>query len=94
MDRETKDGAPGMVRVQVLESGIIRQIRALAERGWGAKRIARATGAHRDTVRRYLRGGREAEVQVRPGARRLSDEQRRLAGRRNAPAFIGKVGAK
>jgi len=80
MDRETMDGSPGMVRVQVLEDGIVRQIRALAELGWGAKRIARATGAHRDTVRRYLRGGADAEVQVRPGARRLSDEQRRLAG--------------
>jgi transposase len=80
MDRETTDGAPGVVRVQVIEDGIVRQIRALAQVGWGANRIARATGVHRDTVRRYLRGGVAAEVQVRPGARRLSDEQRRLAG--------------
>jgi len=69
-----------MVRVPVLDDEIVRQIRALDILGWGAKRIAWATGAHRDTVRRYLRLGARAEVQERPGARRLSDDQRKLAG--------------
>ena len=64
----------------VLDDEIVRQIRALAQLGWGAKRISRTTGAHRRTGRRYLRLGAIAEVQVRPLARRLSDEPRELAG--------------
>lgn len=81
MDRDAMDGAPGMVRVPVLDDEIVRQIRALALLHWGAKRIARETGVHRDTVRRYLRGGTDAEVQMRPSARKLSEEHRQLAGR-------------
>jgi transposase len=80
MERDTTHRGPAMVRVPVLDHEIVRQIRALALLRWGAKRIARATGVHRDTVRRYLRQGASAEMQVRPGARRLSDAQRKLAG--------------
>ena len=81
MDHDTRDEALGVVRVPVLDDEIVRQIRALAQLGWGAKRISRVTGAHRDTVRRYLRLGPCAEVQVRPQARRLGEEERRLAAR-------------
>ena len=80
MECDMRNEVPGMVRVPVLDDEIVRQIRALDILGWGAKRIAWATGAHRDTVRRYLRLGARAEVQERPGARRLSDDQRKLAG--------------
>jgi transposase len=53
------------------EPEVVRQVRILAERGWGAKRIARALGLARNTVRRYLRGGPRAQVQTRPRRRRL-----------------------
>jgi len=89
MDHDTRDEALGVVRVPVLDDEIVRQIRALAQVGWGAKRISRVTGAHRDTVRRYLRLGASAEVQVRPQARRLSDEQRELAGQMLATTAEG-----
>ncbi|HEX7125673.1 MAG TPA: IS21 family transposase [Thermodesulfobacteriota bacterium] len=55
----------------MIEPEVVRQVRILAERGWGAKRIARALGVARNTVRRYLRGGPAAQVQTRPGRRRL-----------------------
>ncbi|UQA63579.1 IS21 family transposase [Polyangium aurulentum] len=60
----------------MVEPEIIRQIRDLAARGWGAKRIARELEVARNTVKRYLRGGPEAEVQVRPGRRCLDDDGR------------------
>jgi transposase len=55
----------------MVEPELVRQIRLLHEAGWGAKRIARAVGVARNTVRRYLRSP-DAEVQVRP-ARRVLD---------------------
>jgi hypothetical protein len=59
----------------VVPPEIVRQIRTLAKLRWGAKRIARELGISRNTVRRYLRGGVAAEVQVRPKARCLTPEQ-------------------
>jgi transposase len=47
--------------------------------GWGAKRIARELKMRRNTVRRYLKGGESAEVQVRSGARLLDDGERHRA---------------
>ena len=41
-------------------------MRELVATGWGAKRFGRERGLGRNTVRRYLRGGRGAEVQERP----------------------------
>lgn len=65
--------------VLMLVPEVVRQIRQLRELGWGAKRIAGQIGVARGTVRRYLRGGSEAEVQRRPGARTLGSEERLLA---------------
>jgi transposase len=63
--------APPSAEVPMVEAEAVREMRELAERGWGAKRIARELGLARNTVRRYLRRGPEAEVQERPAARRL-----------------------
>jgi transposase len=57
--------------VLMTEPEVVRQLRALQRQGWGAKRIARELELARNTVRRYMRGGPEAEVQVRPRRRRL-----------------------
>jgi transposase len=71
--------APPTMAVPMLDSEIVRQIRALSALGWGAKRISDAVGASRNAVRRYLRLGAAADVQVRPQARQLDAEQRALA---------------
>jgi transposase len=71
--------APPTMAVPMLDSEIVRQIRALSDLGWGAKRISDAVGASRNAVRRYLRLGAAAEVQVRPQARQLDADQRALA---------------
>jgi transposase len=60
----------------MIEPEIIRQIRELADRRWGSKRIALALGVARNTVRRYLRGEANAEVQVRPTRRCLDEDGR------------------
>jgi transposase len=63
----------------MVEPEVVRQMRRLAEAGWGAKRIAKELGLARNTVRRYLRGGVETERQVRPRARRMDDQARARA---------------
>jgi transposase len=60
----------------MIEPEVVRQVRVLFARGWGAKRIAKELGIARNTVRRYLRGGSAAEVQVRRGARALDEDAR------------------
>jgi transposase len=65
----------------MIEPEIVRQIKALFEMGWGARRVAREVGVARQTVRRYLRGGDAAEVQVRPRRRALDDHWRAEAVR-------------
>jgi len=65
--------------VPVIEGALVTAIRSLAGRGVGSKGIARQLGVARNTVRRYLRQAVEAGVQVRPQARRLSDDACRLA---------------
>jgi len=74
---QTLRGSP----VEMVEPEIVRQIRALSEMRWGTRRIAGELGVSRGTVKRYLRGGDAAEVQTRPQARRLTDEQRMEAVR-------------
>jgi transposase len=70
--------APRSAEVPMVEQEVVRRIRVLAQAGWGHKRIGRELGVARNTVRRYLRGGSEADKQVRPKARRLTaDEQER-----------------
>lgn len=71
---ERTDVAPREAEVPMVEQEVVRQMRTLADAGWGAKRIARELGVARNTVRRYLRGGEVAEEQVRPTARRLDDD--------------------
>jgi transposase len=65
--------------VPMVEPEVIVRIRGLGAVGWGARRISREVGVARNTVRRYLRGGEGAGVQIRLGARRLGDGERREA---------------
>lgn len=74
-DARLLDQAPRDSHVRMVEPEIVRQIRALRELRWGTRRIAAELGINRGTVKRYLRGGEAAEVQQRPSARSLSDEQ-------------------
>ena len=78
---ETRDMAVTLSEpeVSMVEPELIRQARGLRGRGWGLRRIARELGLARNTVKRYLRGGEAAEVQPRPRAWRLDDENRALA---------------
>lgn len=62
--------------VEMLEPEVVRQVRELTALGWGAKRIAAELGVARNTVRRYVRGGADAEVQTRPRAQRLDGDAR------------------
>ena len=62
--------------VPVVEGEVVLAIRALADCGVGSKAIARALGVARNTVRRYLRQSSAETDQVRPAARRLTDERR------------------
>jgi transposase len=63
----------------MVEQEVVRRMRALAEAGWGHKRIAREVGLARNTVRRYLRAGSAADKQVRPKARRLTATEQQRA---------------
>lgn len=65
--------------VPVIEGDVVTAIRTLAERGVGKKTIAREVGVAVNTVRRYLRQPIAVGVQMRPAARRLTDEHRRQA---------------
>src|SRR6185436_11358524 len=73
MGVEVGSVAPRSAEVPMVEQELVRQMRVLREAGWGVKRIARELHIARNTVRRYLRSGAAAEVQVRPRARRLDE---------------------
>lgn len=62
--------------VPVIEGEVVTAIRTLASRGVGKKAIAREVGVALNTVRRYLRQPIMAGHQVRPAARRLTDDRR------------------
>lgn len=62
--------------VPVIEGELVTAIRTLANRGVGKKAIAREVGVAVNTVRRYLRDPITPGQQVRPAARRLSDDRR------------------
>src|SRR3954452_20972527 len=62
--------------VPVLEGQVVTAIRTLAGRGVGKKAIAREVGVAVNTVRRYLRQPIAAGEQIRPAARRLTDDRR------------------
>jgi transposase len=55
---------------------VVTAIRTLAGRGVGKKAIAREVGVAVNTVRRYLRQPITPGQQVRPSARRLTDDRR------------------
>jgi len=78
---ETREEAmtPSAAEVLMVEPELVRQMRGLSAQGWGSKRIARELEVSRNTVRRYLRCGPPAEVQERPGARRLDQALRARA---------------
>ena len=61
--------------VPVIEGEMVTAIRTLASRGVGKKAIAREVGVAVNTVRRYLRQPITPGHQVRPAARRLTDER-------------------
>lgn len=63
----------------MVEQEVVRQMRVLAEAGWGAKRIAREVGVARNTVRRYLRARSGEQKQERPQARRLGQAEQQRA---------------
>ena len=75
MGRDGTNVAPPTVEVPMLEPEVVRQVRTLAARRWGSKRIAVELGVARNTVRKYLRALPEPPVaQVRP-KRRILDER-------------------
>jgi transposase len=63
----------------MVEQEVVRQMRVLAEAGWGAKRIAREVGVARNTVRRYLRSRGKEKKQERLQARRLTQAEQKRA---------------
>lgn len=77
--RKTHESVGGTRVVPMLEPEIVERIRLLKQLRWGSKRIARELGVARNSVRRYLRGGAEVEVQARPNARTLDAAQEALA---------------
>jgi predicted transcriptional regulator len=76
MDCERDVLASRITEVPVIEGQVVTAIRTLAGRGVGKKAIAREVGVAVNTVRRYLRAPIMAGQQVRPAARRLTDDRR------------------
>lgn len=76
MERERHSLVSPVQEVPVIEGELVGTIRELASRGVGSRTIARTVGVARNTVRRYLREPIAPGVQVRPAARRLTDEAR------------------
>jgi len=76
---QTAGNRQATLSVAMVDPEIVRQVRALRALGWGSKRIARAVGIARNSVRRYLRAGAAAETQIRPGAWTLDGERREAA---------------
>jgi len=79
MEREVGVVAPPCQEVPMVEPEVVQHMRQLVKLGWGSKRISRTLGIARNTVKRYLREGAAAEVQVRPGARCLDEARRAQA---------------
>ncbi len=84
---EEMRSALSLREVPMVEPEAVARIRGLRSMGWGAKRIARELKMRRNTVRRYLKGGESAEVQVRLRARRLDE----IGCRRAEELFAGEA---
>lgn len=76
MEREVEVMAPLSQEVPMVEPEVIQHMRQLLRLGWGSKRISRALGIARNTVKRYRSQGVAAETQERPKARRLNAARR------------------
>ena len=61
MGNEDVDVAPRSTEVQMVEQEGVRRMGLLAQAGWSSKRISQFVGVARNSVKRYLRKGREAE---------------------------------
>src|SRR5215212_9967337 len=81
MDSERDVLVSPTTEVPVVEGELVTAIRTLATRGVGKKAIAREVGVAVNTVRRYLREPLTPGQQVRPAARRLTDDRRAEARR-------------
>jgi RNA polymerase sigma factor (sigma-70 family) len=68
-----------VAEIPVIEAKLVTAIRDLASRGYGIKAITREISVARRTVRRYLRQPVPTGFQIRPRARRLSEQWRRKA---------------
>jgi hypothetical protein len=77
---QTAGNARTMLTVSMVDPEIVRQLLALRALGWGIKQLSRELGIARNSVRRYLRDGKAADTQTRPGAWTDYD-------RRNGPGF-------
>jgi transposase len=71
--------APRIAEVAMVEPAVVRQIRALADRGWGSRSIAAELGLARNTVRSYWRKEARPLQQERPRGRRLDEAAREEA---------------
>jgi transposase len=67
--------------VPMLEPDVRRQLHVLRGHGWGTKAIAGELGIARNTVKRYLRLGERAAIQIRPNRRVLDGAGRAEAER-------------
>ena len=76
---QTAGNEKATLTVPMVDSEIVRQLRALRALGWSIKRLARELGIARNSVRRYLRDGEVADTQMRPGAWTLDAEQQATA---------------
>jgi hypothetical protein len=74
------DVAPGVGEVPMIEPAVVRQLRVLAEQGWGSKRIAAELGIARNTVRSYLRGVGSRHRCAQPADGSTSGADRKLCG--------------
>lgn len=69
---DQNEARPTTLGVPMLDSEVVKQLKALTALRWGRKRIARELGISPNSVLRYQRGGDAAVVQQRPRARRMT----------------------
>ncbi len=72
---------PSPTEVPMVDPEAVRTMRELHGRGWGLKRIAKELFVARNTVRRYVRGGKAADRRARESRCALDEQQRAEAVR-------------